>query len=679
MLSGLSGYIKGVKKAIGNMGTAHQTTPTLGRIRIGSRDIEEIKLISQGGYAYVFEVRDVQTGEIFALKKMICQSPERVQTAKNEINYLRALPDHPNLLKVFDTHVDNKDGCYYVYVLLEFCADGSIFDLMAKYESSRLSEKQIIFIMREVCDGVKALHSMRPAIAHRDLKIENVLLNNKRFKLCDFGSCSTSVVDFAKVQQSQYHTYEEEYDKNTTLMYRPPEMCDPYQKLIVSEKVDVWMLGCILYTMCFYKHPFQECSKLSIVNAAYTFPKDHNYAPKLIDIIRICLTPNPTTRPSVFDISNLFDNYFELNNVKLNPDAQKIKEEHRKQEQEMAKFENNSSNLRKFNGDIPVHELMKLQQQLANDEDSSPVHVKAQTQAKMSHKQASHGKLNSHKNSSDFDGFADFSQKNQQTPDLHQFHSSPGLGNNNKDWLNFDDKPNPNHQSNHQSSFAPNKPTTNNQVNAQWQNFDFGGSSNSNQQQPNNNNNNNNNQWNSWNQNQQQQQVKPNQMQQQQQQQPKPQPQPQNQMGMGMGGFNNNNNFNNNMMNNAQMQQMQMQKQMQMQQQNQGWNNQGGWNNQNKMQMNNNMNGWNQNMQMQNNNMNNMNRMQQNFNSNNGGMNQMNNFNTNPNMGGGFQNNNMQSNNQNTTTVTNNLLDLADTKPVRLDTASGIMSLYAKK
>jgi len=653
MLSGLSGYIKGVKKAIGNMGTAHQATPTLGRLRIGSRDIEEIKLISQGGYAYVFQVRDVQTGEIFALKKMICQSPERVQTAKNEINYLRSLPDHPNLLKVFDTHVDNKDGCYYVYVLLEFCADGSIFDLMAKYESSRLSEKQIIFIMREVCDGVKALHSMRPPIAHRDLKIENVLLNNKRFKLCDFGSCSTSVVDFAKVPQSQYHNYEEEYDKNTTLMYRPPEMCDPYQKLIVSEKVDVWMLGCILYTMCFYKHPFQEMSKLSIVNAAYTFPKDHNYAPKLIDIIRICLTPNPTTRPSIFDLCKIFDNYFELNNIKLNPDAQRIKEEQRKQEQEMAKFQNNSSNLPKFNGDIPVHELMKLQQQLAHDEDSSPVHLQAKV--KMSHKQASHGKLNSHKNPSDFDGFGDFSKKNQ-APDLHQFHSSPGLGNNNKDWFNFDDKPNnANHQSTHQSSFAPNKTTTtNNQVNAQWQNFDFGGSSN---QQPNNNNNNNNNsQWSSWNQNQNQQ-VKPTQM--QQQQQPKPQPQPQNLMNqIGMGGFNNNN-FNNNNMNNPQMQM-------------QGWNNQGGWNNQtmntnNRMQM-----GWNQNMQ-NNNMMNNMNRMQ-NFNTNNG-WNNNNNSNASQNMvGGGFQNNN-----QNATTVTNNLLDLADTKPVRLDTASGIMSLYGKK
>jgi len=65
--------------------------PTLGgNVTIKNRELEEIKLISQGGYAYVFQVRDVATGEVFALKKMICQNAERLKTAKNEINILKS-------------------------------------------------------------------------------------------------------------------------------------------------------------------------------------------------------------------------------------------------------------------------------------------------------------------------------------------------------------------------------------------------------------------------------------------------------------------------------------------------------------------------------------------------------------------------------------------------------------
>lgn len=58
------------------------------------------------------------------------------------------------------------------------------------------------------------------------------------------------------VSKLEASRHEEIFQKNTTMMYRPPEMCDIYQKYEVSEKVDIWMLGCILYTLCFYEHPF---------------------------------------------------------------------------------------------------------------------------------------------------------------------------------------------------------------------------------------------------------------------------------------------------------------------------------------------------------------------------------------------------------------------------------------
>jgi serine/threonine protein kinase len=39
-------------------------------------------------------------------------------------------------------------------------------------------------------------------------------------------------------------------------MYRPPEMIDQYLSYNVDLQVDIWMLGCVLYILCFAKHPF---------------------------------------------------------------------------------------------------------------------------------------------------------------------------------------------------------------------------------------------------------------------------------------------------------------------------------------------------------------------------------------------------------------------------------------
>ena len=60
--------------------------------------------------------------------------------------------------------------------------------------------------------------------------------------------------------------------RNTTPMYRAPEMIDLYSNKPVNEKADIWALGCLLYKLCFKVHPFEDSAKLRILNAKYKIP-----------------------------------------------------------------------------------------------------------------------------------------------------------------------------------------------------------------------------------------------------------------------------------------------------------------------------------------------------------------------------------------------------------------------
>lgn len=148
--------------------------------------------------------------------------------------------------------------------------------------------------------------------------------------MCDFGSINTYNIDFNLMPHREYDYWAEKFEKQTTFMYRPPEMCDPYLKYKVNTKVDMWMLGGVLFTLMFFKHPFVDCSKMGIINASYFYPVENKYSQKLENFIRNLLTPNPELRPSSIEVDNLLTNWYNLNSIPLNLMANKIKIEHQR-------------------------------------------------------------------------------------------------------------------------------------------------------------------------------------------------------------------------------------------------------------------------------------------------------------------------------------------------------------
>ncbi|XP_059534072.1 cyclin-G-associated kinase isoform X3 [Myotis daubentonii] len=137
-------------------------------------------------------------------------------------------------------------------------------------------------------------------------EVENLLLSHQgTIKLCDFGSATTvsHAPDYSWSAQRRA-LVEEEVTRNTTPMYRTPEIVDLYSNFPIGEKQDIWALGCILYLLCFGQHPFEDGAKLRIVNGKYSIPADDTRYSVFHGLIRATLKVNPEERLSITELVN---------------------------------------------------------------------------------------------------------------------------------------------------------------------------------------------------------------------------------------------------------------------------------------------------------------------------------------------------------------------------------------
>ena len=76
--------------------------------------------------------------------------------------------------------------------------------------------------------------------------------------------------------------------KHTTPMYRAPEMLDTWNNHRIDTQADLWALGCVLYLLCFNRHPFEDSAKLRIINGNYTIPEGDTTYRHFHQLIREC-------------------------------------------------------------------------------------------------------------------------------------------------------------------------------------------------------------------------------------------------------------------------------------------------------------------------------------------------------------------------------------------------------
>ncbi|XP_054269563.1 cyclin-G-associated kinase-like isoform X1 [Macrosteles quadrilineatus] len=276
-------------------------------VEIGSVKLRVKKVIAEGGFGFVFVAQAVDTGKEYAIKRLMAADDESNKAITQEINILKQLAGHPNIIQFLSAAFIDKNqsghGMAEYLILTELCIGGSLIDVLTA-RTSPLPPDIVCRVFWQVCQSVKHMHSLSPPIIHRDLKIENLLLDSEgKIKLCDFGSATTQVFYPDNNWTAQQRAMlEDQMNRCTTPMYRAPEMVDTWNNYPITSASDVWALGCMLYMLCYNKHPFEDSAKLRILNANYTIPAGDAKYSDFHPLIRGCLQVNPENRMTVSDL-----------------------------------------------------------------------------------------------------------------------------------------------------------------------------------------------------------------------------------------------------------------------------------------------------------------------------------------------------------------------------------------
>ncbi|KAI8366961.1 kinase-like domain-containing protein [Choanephora cucurbitarum] len=201
-----------------------------------------LQTLGEGEFGKVKFGIEIKTGQEVAIKlirKDNIDSTSRMTKVEREISVLRIL-HHPNIVKLFDVIETEK----YIGIILQCATGGELFDYILAHRY--LKEKDASRLFAQLISGVHYMH--QKCIVHRDLKLENLLLDKHRNVLItDFGFAN----QFSSAQDDLMST------SCGSPCYAAPELV-MNQGVYVGPAVDIWSCGVILFAMLCGYLPYDD-------------------------------------------------------------------------------------------------------------------------------------------------------------------------------------------------------------------------------------------------------------------------------------------------------------------------------------------------------------------------------------------------------------------------------------
>ncbi|GMQ11119.1 hypothetical protein ACSBR2_041670 [Camellia fascicularis] len=315
-----------------------------GDVWINENRFRILRQLGEGGFAYVFLVKEVLTESAaasgdgiakklkdpsrvsddgtYAMKKVLIQNTEQLELVREEIR-VSSLFSHPNLLPLLDHAIisvkPTQEGSWKheAYLLFPVHLDGTLLDNAKAMNAKKefFSTSDVLHIFQQLCAGLKHMHNFDPPYAHNDVKPGNVLITHRKGQpplaiLMDFGSSRPARKQIRS--RSEALQLQEWASEHCSAPFRAPELWDCPSHADIDERTDIWSLGCTLFAIMYGASPFEYALgesggslQLAIVNAQVKWPTSGPkppYPEALHQFVNWMLQPQATVRPRIDDI-----------------------------------------------------------------------------------------------------------------------------------------------------------------------------------------------------------------------------------------------------------------------------------------------------------------------------------------------------------------------------------------
>ena len=217
---------------------------------------------------------------------------------QREVQVLRGLPKHPNLVGYVDDFLDAQDR---VCVVLEYCDGGSLEDFLRTYPKGRMPEEGARKVIAQLVSGLGFLHT-KCGIVHRDIKLENILLKRKSWDGKSVADFEFKIADMGLAKHNVGTTLRQTICG--TPMYMAPELL---LEQAYSAKADIWSLGVLTFVLVAGRYPFECHTKQELLwkvrRGEFRFPSDLKVSQECQDFVRACLQNDQAKRASLNEIS----------------------------------------------------------------------------------------------------------------------------------------------------------------------------------------------------------------------------------------------------------------------------------------------------------------------------------------------------------------------------------------